>query len=151
MAYTVQQAKTNLPRLLKEAKEGKEVVIARGKKPAVRLVVVEEKPVRTKRVLGQYAGQFQYPDDLFKPLETDEELREYGFDILVDGKKPGEQSAWTPARYAYCDLGARFPSRLGLKGRHLIEDLSNDILISPVVPWSLRSKPIRERFRCIPW
>lgn len=93
MAYSVQQAKTNLPRLLKEAEEGKEVVIARGKKPAVRLVVVEEKPVRTKRVLGQYAGQFQYPDDFFKPLETDKELREYGFDILVDGKKPGEQSA----------------------------------------------------------
>ena len=93
MAYTVQQAKTNLPRLLKEAEEGKEVVIARGKKPAVRLVVVEEKPVRTKRVLGKYGGQFQYPDELFKPLETDEELREYGFEILVDGKKPGEQSA----------------------------------------------------------
>jgi antitoxin (DNA-binding transcriptional repressor) of toxin-antitoxin stability system len=92
MAYSVQQAKTNLPRLLKEAEEGKEVVIARGKKPAVRLVVVEEKPVRTKRVLGQYAGQFQYPDDFFKPLETDEELREYGFDILVDGKKPSEKS-----------------------------------------------------------
>jgi antitoxin (DNA-binding transcriptional repressor) of toxin-antitoxin stability system len=93
MAYSVQQAKANLPRLLKEAEEGKEVVIARGKKPAVRLVVVEEKPERTKRVLGRYAGQFQYSDDIFKPLETDEELREYGFDILVDGKNPGEQSA----------------------------------------------------------
>jgi PIN domain nuclease of toxin-antitoxin system len=32
------------------------------------------------------------------------------------------------------------PSRLGLKGRHLIEDLSNDILISPVVPWELAIK-----------
>lgn len=32
------------------------------------------------------------------------------------------------------------PARLGLKGRHLIEDLSNDILISPVVPWELAIK-----------
>jgi prevent-host-death family protein len=93
MAYTVQQAKANLSRLMKEAEEGKDVVIARGKKPAVRLVVVEEKPVRKKRVLGQYAGQFQYPDDFFKPLETDEELREYGFDILVDEPKANEEVA----------------------------------------------------------
>jgi prevent-host-death family protein len=85
MAYTVQQAKANLSRLMKEAEEGKDVVIARGKKPAVRLVAVEEKPKR-KRVPGQYAGQFQYSDDIFKPMETDEELREYGFAILVDAK-----------------------------------------------------------------
>jgi prevent-host-death family protein len=90
MAYTVQQAKTHLSRLLKEAEEGQDVVIARGKKPAVRLVLVEEQPVRRKRVLGQYAGQVQYPDDFFKPLETDQELREFGFDILVDGNEPGE-------------------------------------------------------------
>jgi len=93
MTYTVQQAKANLSRLMKEAEEGKEVVIARGKKPAVRLVAVEEKPLKKKRLLGQYAGQFQYPDDFFKPLETDAELREYGFDILVDEKKPDRESA----------------------------------------------------------
>lgn len=29
------------------------------------------------------------------------------------------------------------PARLGLKGRRLIEDPSNEILISPVVPWEL--------------
>jgi prevent-host-death family protein len=97
MAYTVQQAKIHLSRLLKEAEEGQDVVIARGKKPAVRLVPVEE-PVRKKRIPGQYAGQFQYSDDIFKPLETDEELREYGFDIMVDDKpedteKPDERVA----------------------------------------------------------
>lgn len=31
-----------------------------------------------------------YSDDVFKPLETDEELREYGFDILVDAKVIGD-------------------------------------------------------------
>jgi hypothetical protein len=48
---------------------------------------------RKRRLAGQYAGQFQYPDDIFKPLETDEELREYGFDVLIDGKEPDEPAA----------------------------------------------------------
>jgi antitoxin (DNA-binding transcriptional repressor) of toxin-antitoxin stability system len=76
-----------------EAEEGKDVVIARGKKPAVRLVAVEKRPAHAKRVLGQYAGQFQYPDDFFKPLETDEELREYGFDILAAAKVLDESAS----------------------------------------------------------
>jgi len=93
MAYTVQQAKTQLDQLLQEAEEGKDVVIARGEKPAVRLVALEEKPTRKKRVPGQYAGQFQYPGDFFKPLEADAELREYGFDILVDGNEPDDPAS----------------------------------------------------------
>ena len=97
MTYTVQEAQEDFARLLQEADEGKEVVIARDAKPAVRLVLVEP-PAKQMRVPGQYAGQFQYSDDIFKPLETDEELREYGFDILVDAKlvddaKPDERGA----------------------------------------------------------
>ena len=91
MTYTMQEAEANLSQLVKEAEEGKEVVIARGEKPAIRLIVVEEQPVSGKqvpgqRVAGQYAGQVEYSDDIFKPLETDEELREYGFDILADAR-----------------------------------------------------------------
>ncbi len=85
MAYTVQQAKAQLDQLLQEAEEGKTVVISRDAKPAVQLVLVE-KPTKRQRVPGKYAGQCQYSDDVFKPLETDEELREYGFDILADAK-----------------------------------------------------------------
>ena len=48
MAYTVQQAKANLSRLMREAEEGKDVVIARGKKPAVRLVLVQQPAPRGK-------------------------------------------------------------------------------------------------------
>ena len=40
MTYTVQEAQEDFARLLKEADEGKEVVIARDAKPAVRLVPV---------------------------------------------------------------------------------------------------------------
>jgi antitoxin (DNA-binding transcriptional repressor) of toxin-antitoxin stability system len=92
MAYTVQQAKTQLDQLLQEAEEGKTVVIARDAKPAVRLVLVEQ-PAKRQRPLGKYAGLCQYSDDIFKPLETDEELREYGFDILADAKVLGEPAA----------------------------------------------------------
>lgn len=87
MTYTVQEAQEDFPRLLKEAEEGQEVVIARNGQPLARLAAVTTVPIpRAKRVPGQYAGQHQYPDWLFEPLETDEELREYGFDILADAK-----------------------------------------------------------------
>ncbi len=85
MAYTVEEAKSQLEQLLQEAEEGNTVVIARDAKPAVQLVVVEQ-PAKRMRVPGKYAGLCQYSDDIFKPLETDEELREYGFDILADAK-----------------------------------------------------------------
>jgi antitoxin (DNA-binding transcriptional repressor) of toxin-antitoxin stability system len=85
MTYTLQQAKSQLDKLLQEADEGKDVVIERDAKPAVRLVLVEQ-PAKRLRPLGKYAGQCRYSDDIFKPLETDEELREYGFDILADAK-----------------------------------------------------------------
>ena len=103
MTYTVEEAQEDFARLLKEAEEGNEVVIARDGQPVARLAAVQAHPApRQKRVLGQYAGQFQYPDDFFKPLETDEELREYGFDILADAKvldEPGAcNSCWTLTR-----------------------------------------------------
>jgi antitoxin (DNA-binding transcriptional repressor) of toxin-antitoxin stability system len=92
MTYTVQQAKTQFDQLLQEAEEGKTVVIARDAKPAVQLVLVEQSAKR-QRVPGKYAGMCQYSDDIFKPLETDEELREYGFDILADAKVLDEPAA----------------------------------------------------------
>jgi prevent-host-death family protein len=74
MTYTLQQAQANLAQLLAEAEEGKEVVIGRDEKPAVRLVVVPEEitamPQRKPRIPGQYAGLFQYSNDWWKPFET---------------------------------------------------------------------------------
>jgi antitoxin (DNA-binding transcriptional repressor) of toxin-antitoxin stability system len=93
MTYTFQQAQSNLAQLLAEAEQGKEVVIEREGQPAIRLAVTEvtePAPPRGKRTFGQYAGQFQYSNDWWKPLETDEELREYGFDIMIDDGKPDE-------------------------------------------------------------
>jgi prevent-host-death family protein len=76
MPYTVHQAKTNLSRLIEEACSGKEVIIARGKKPVVKLVPVEE-PTK-KRVPGEWIDKVTYTPDVFDPL-TDDELRELGF------------------------------------------------------------------------
>lgn len=93
MTYTLQEARNNLDQLLTEAEAGREVVIEREGKPSVRLAVTEassQPAVRGKRIPGQYAGQFNYPDELWKPLETDEELREYGFDIMIDDGKPDD-------------------------------------------------------------
>jgi antitoxin (DNA-binding transcriptional repressor) of toxin-antitoxin stability system len=92
MAYSVQEAKSQLDQLLQEAEEGKTVVIARDAKPAVQLVLVEQAAQRT-RPLGKYAGLCEYSDDVFKPLETDEELCEFGFDILADAKVLDEPAA----------------------------------------------------------
>ncbi len=94
MRYTFQQAQTNLAQLLDAAEEGNEVIIECDGRPALRLIVTEM-PIksaeeRKPRVLGQYAGHVQYPDQLWKPLETDDELREYGFDVMIDDGKPDE-------------------------------------------------------------
>jgi prevent-host-death family protein len=76
MPYTVHEAKTNLSKLIREASAGKEVIIARGKKPVAKLVGIQEK--RIKRIPGEFAGQFSYTPDAFHPL-SDEELKELGF------------------------------------------------------------------------
>jgi antitoxin (DNA-binding transcriptional repressor) of toxin-antitoxin stability system len=75
---TIHRAKTELSRLIERACRGEEIVIARGKKPVVRLVaVVEEKrPVRKPGVLK---GKISYTADAFDPL-TDQELKDWGFE-----------------------------------------------------------------------
>ncbi len=76
--HTVHEAKTNLSKLLEKACNGEEVIIARGKKPVVKLVPVGD--AAKKRVPGRFEGQFSWTDDAFAPL-TDDELRELGFPI----------------------------------------------------------------------
>ena len=94
MTYTVQEAQRDFARLLQEAEAGNDVVIERDGKPVVRLAAIEAPAaLRRKRVLGKYTGLCDYSDDVFKPLETDEELREYGFDILSGAKVIDESAA----------------------------------------------------------
>jgi prevent-host-death family protein len=86
MAYTVHQAKTHFSRLLKEAEAGKEVVVTRGKKPVARIVPIQPPaPKPPFRYIGVFEGLAQADDSAFDPL-SDEELVEYGFGFMLDGK-----------------------------------------------------------------
>jgi antitoxin (DNA-binding transcriptional repressor) of toxin-antitoxin stability system len=68
-AYTVHYAKTNLSRLIAKACLGEEVIIARGKKPVVRLVPVV---CARKRVPGRLKGQICIRSSFYKPLTRNE-------------------------------------------------------------------------------
>lgn len=74
---TIHKAKTELSKLIEKACRGEEIVIARGKKPVVRLVAIEDK--RGKRKPGAWKGKISYTPDAFAPL-TDRELDELGFE-----------------------------------------------------------------------
>ena len=66
----VHDAKTHLSRLLEEAVNGEDIVIAKAGKPKVRLVPVGDPPPRR---LGIRKG-WTLPDSFFDPL-PEEELR----------------------------------------------------------------------------
>jgi prevent-host-death family protein len=74
---TIHKAKTNLSRLIEKACKGEEIVIARGKKPVVRLVAIEEK--RGNRKPGAWKGKIRFTADAFAPL-SDQELKDLGFE-----------------------------------------------------------------------
>ena len=65
---TIHEAKTNLSRLIQAALAGEEVVIAKGKQPLVKLVVVPE--LRQQRRIGGAEGIVVFmADDFDAPLE----------------------------------------------------------------------------------
>ena len=66
---TVHEAKTNLSRLIAAALAGEEIVIARGKVPAVKLVPVSPKPAR---VPGLWKGKINIGPEFFEPMSEDE-------------------------------------------------------------------------------
>ena len=68
---TIQQAKTNLSKLIKQAERGEEVLIARGKKVVAKIVPVATAPKR--RRVGILRGKLKVTDAFFEPL-PDEEL-----------------------------------------------------------------------------
>ena len=68
----VHEAKTHLSRLVEEAVNGEDIVIAKAGKPKVRLVPVEDPPRRRFGTMGP--GWADLPDSFFDPL-PEEELR----------------------------------------------------------------------------
>jgi len=69
----IHEAKTHLSKLIQEALAGKEVIIARGNQPVVRLDVVPE--MRSQRRIGNAKGMIlSMSDDFDEPLD---DFREY--------------------------------------------------------------------------
>jgi antitoxin (DNA-binding transcriptional repressor) of toxin-antitoxin stability system len=67
---TIHKAKTNLSRLIEDACQGEEIIIARGKKPMVRLVPVSNP--RGERKPGRLKGKFKLGPEFFEPLPQEE-------------------------------------------------------------------------------
>jgi prevent-host-death family protein len=76
--HTVHEAKTNLSKLIEKACDGEEVIIARGKKPVVKLVPIASG--LRERVPGGFEGKISWTPDAFDPL-TEDEMRELGFEF----------------------------------------------------------------------
>ncbi len=67
---SIYEAKTQLSKLIKEAVSGVEIIIAKGKKPIVKLVVIEdEHKENAARMLGKYDGKVEIPSDFDEPLK----------------------------------------------------------------------------------
>ena len=71
--YTVHEAKTHLSKLIERAERGEEVIIARGDKPVVKLILAGDKP-KPRRQPGMLKGVIaEFPDSVFfDPLPEDE-------------------------------------------------------------------------------
>ncbi len=67
---TIHKAKTQLSRLIEKACKGEEIVIARGKKPVVRLVAIEDKTGQRKP--GALRGKLKVGPEFFDPLPPEE-------------------------------------------------------------------------------
>jgi antitoxin (DNA-binding transcriptional repressor) of toxin-antitoxin stability system len=68
--HSIHDAKTNLSRLIEQACRGEEIVIARGKKPVVKLVRVDSEPPRRK--FGAMKGRARVTSAFFDPLPEDD-------------------------------------------------------------------------------
>jgi len=67
---TIHKAKTQLSRLIEKACKGEDIVIARGSKPVVRLVAIQD--ARGNRKPGALKGKIQISPEFFEPLPPEE-------------------------------------------------------------------------------
>jgi len=72
MQVTVHAAKTNLSKLIEAALAGEEVVIARGKRPVVKIVPVPRNGFKIGLLKGQISGA---GPDFFEPMSEDDLTR----------------------------------------------------------------------------
>ncbi len=78
-AYNLYEAKTGLSRLVEQAVEGEEVIIAKAGRPMVRLVPVQVPEGARRPLGGNVLGITYIAPDFDDPVWSDEELEETGF------------------------------------------------------------------------
>lgn len=66
---SIHEAKTNLSKLIQEALDGTEIIIAKSKKPLIKLVVLEEGPHAALSLLGKYNGKAKISKDFDQPID----------------------------------------------------------------------------------
>jgi prevent-host-death family protein len=71
--FTIHEAKTNLSKLIEQACQGEEVVIARGPEPVVRLIPIAD--VKGRRQPGALRGKLRVGPEFFEPLAAEELAR----------------------------------------------------------------------------
>ena len=69
MQVTIHAAKTNLSKLIEAALSGEEVVIAKGRKPVVKIVPIAQPSFKIGLLKGQVAGK---GPDFFEPMDESE-------------------------------------------------------------------------------
>jgi prevent-host-death family protein len=67
---SIHAAKTHLSRLVARAEAGEEIVIARGRKPVVKLVPIEAP--KPKRVPGGWKGKISIGPEFYEPMSEEE-------------------------------------------------------------------------------
>jgi prevent-host-death family protein len=73
VTVTVRQAKTELLKLIARAEAGEEIIIARGRKPAVKLIPVIK--YAAERRFGALKGKLTLPDGFFFDPLPEHELK----------------------------------------------------------------------------
>jgi prevent-host-death family protein len=66
---SIHAAKTHLSRLIARAEAGEEIIIARGRKPVVKLVAIAAKP---KRIPGRWKDKFTISPEFYEPMREEE-------------------------------------------------------------------------------
>jgi len=66
--YNIHDAKTNFSKLVQDATQGEEVIIAKSGKPLLKLVRYQEKKKKSKRKLGFLKGKIIFSKDFDSPL-----------------------------------------------------------------------------------
>lgn len=72
------EAKTHLSRLVEKAAKGEAFIIAKGDKPMVKVVPLEDPEAKAKRRVGFMDGQISVPDDFNEMFKEEIEEMFYG-------------------------------------------------------------------------